>query len=41
MTMQQGARLQKHILRLLVTEYCCPPGGTSMSHYPYNVTLEC
>jgi hypothetical protein len=41
MTTQQEARLQKRILRLLVTEHCCPPGGTSMSHYPYTVTCVC
>lgn len=40
MTMRQGARRQKHILRLLVTEYCCPPGGTSMSHYERVKALE-
>ena len=38
MTTQQEARLQKRILRLLVTEHCCPPDGTSMSHYPYSDT---
>lgn len=33
MTTQQEAQLQKRLLRLLVTEPCGPPGGTSMSHY--------
>ena len=27
MTTQQEARLQKRILRLLVTEHCCPRAG--------------
>ena len=40
MTTQQEARLQKRLLRLLVTEYCCPPGGTSMSHYELVKALE-
>ena len=40
MTTQQEARRQKRILRLLVTEYCCPPGGTSMSHDELVKALE-
>jgi hypothetical protein len=40
MTTQQEARLQKRIPRLLVTEHCCPPGGTSMSHYEMVKALE-
>ena len=40
MTTQQGSRRQKHLLRLLVTEHCCPPGGTSMSHYERVKALE-
>ena len=40
MTTQQEARRQKRLLRLLVTEYCCPPGGTAMSHYELGKALE-
>lgn len=40
MTTPQEARLQKRLLRLLVTEHCCPPGGTSMSHYELGKALE-
>ena len=40
MTTQQEARRQKRILRLLVTEHCCPPGGTSMSHYELVKALD-
>jgi hypothetical protein len=40
MTTQQEARRQKRIPSLLVTEHCCPPGGTSMSHYEMVKALE-
>lgn len=40
MTTQQEARRQKRLLRLLVTEHGCPPGGTAMSHYELGKALE-
>lgn len=40
MTTPQEARRQKRLLRLLVTEHCCPPGGTAMSHYELGKALE-
>ena len=40
MTTQQEARRQKRLLRLLVTEHCCPPGGTAMRHYELGKALE-